>query len=84
MGPENQNQRSRGARENQGRLVTKGYSQVKGIDYNDTYVLVCRLTTFRALMAVTAHEDYHVAQLDVKNAFLYGSLDETEIYMQQR
>ena len=65
------------------RLVAKGYAQVKGVDYDDTYAPVSRFTTFRALMALTAHEGYHVSQLDVKNAFLYGDLDQTEIYMQQ-
>ena len=65
------------------RLVAKGYAQVKGVDYDDTYAPVSRFTTFRALMAKTAHEDLHVSQLDVKNAFLYGTLDETEIFMQQ-
>lgn len=65
------------------RLVAKGYSQVKGLDFNDTYAPVSRFTTFRALMAKAAHEGLHIVQLDVKNAFLYGTLDETEIYMKQ-
>jgi hypothetical protein len=65
------------------RLVAKGYSQVKGIDFNDTYAPVSRFTTFCTLMAIAAAESMHVKQLDVKNAFLYGDLEETEIYMQQ-
>jgi len=65
------------------RLVAKGYSQVKGVDFNDTYAPVSRFTTFRALMAKAAQEELHMKQLDVKNAFLYGNLDETDIYMQQ-
>jgi len=54
------------------RLVAKGFSQVKGIDFNDTYAPVSRFTTLRVLMAMTAHDDLIVTQLDVKNAFLYG------------
>jgi len=65
------------------RLVAKGYSQVEGVDFNDIYAPVSRFTTFRALMAKAAQEDLHMKQLDVKNAFLYGNLDETDIYMQQ-
>jgi hypothetical protein len=65
------------------RLVAKGYSQVKGIDYNDTYAPVSRFTTFRTLMSLTAIDRLYVIQLDVKNAFLYGDLEETELYMQQ-
>jgi hypothetical protein len=65
------------------RLVAKGYSQVKGVDFNNTYAPVSRFTTLRVLMAKTAIENLHVTQLDVKNAFLYGTLDETELYMKQ-
>jgi hypothetical protein len=65
------------------RLVAKGYSQVKGVYYNDTYAPVSRFTTFRTLMSLTAIGRLHVIQLDVKNAFLYGDLEETELYMQQ-
>ena len=73
----------RGLEKFKARLVAKGYSQVKGVDFNETYAPVSRFTTFRALMAVAAHDGLHATQLDVKNAFLYGELDETEIFMQQ-
>jgi len=58
------------------RLVAKGFSQVKGIDFNDTYAQVSRFTTLRVLIAMTAHDDLIVTQLDVKNAFPYEKLDE--------
>jgi hypothetical protein len=63
--------------------VAKGYSQVKGVDFNDTYAPVSRFTTFRAMLAKTAQDGLFVKQLDIKNAFLYGELEETDIYMHQ-
>ena len=64
------------------RLVVKGYAQVFGVDYSDTFALVARLDTIRILLAVAAQMNWRVYQLDVKSAFLNGVLQE-EIYVEQ-
>lgn len=64
------------------RLVAKGYSQVAGVDFDETFAPVARLTSIRTLLASAAAERYQVHQMDVKTAFLNGHLDET-IYMEQ-
>lgn len=64
------------------RLVARGFTQEKGFDYNETYSPTAKFTTFRVLMAIAVHSDYHIHHMDVKCAFLNGQLNE-EIYMQQ-
>ena len=64
------------------RLVAKGYSQVLGIDYIDVFSPVVRLETIRVLLARAAIEDWEMQQMDVKGAYLNGTLKE-EIYMAQ-
>jgi transposase InsO family protein len=65
------------------RLVVQGYRQIPGVDFNLTYAPVARFTSFRTLMSLAAANDMEVIQLDVKNAFLYGELEETELYVKQ-
>jgi hypothetical protein len=64
------------------RLVVKGYAQIFGVDYSDTFAPVSRLDTIRLVLAIAAQKGWKVFQLDVKSAFLNGDLQE-EIYVEQ-
>ncbi|KAK1433672.1 hypothetical protein QVD17_10587 [Tagetes erecta] len=64
------------------RLVAKGYCQRRGIDYAEIYAPVARMDTIRLMLAIAAQRGWFVYQMDVKSAFLHGTLDE-EVYVQQ-
>ncbi|GKE51584.1 retrotransposon protein, putative, ty1-copia subclass [Tanacetum coccineum] len=63
-------------------LMTKGYTQTRGIDYEETFSPVVDIRAIRILIAITAFYDCEVWQMDVKTAFLNGYLSE-EVYMEQ-
>ena len=64
------------------RLVAKGFTQKEGIDFKETFSPVSTKDSFRTIMALVAHFDLELHQMDVKTVFLNGDIDET-IYMVQ-
>nr|GEY25839.1 hypothetical protein [Tanacetum cinerariifolium] len=67
---------------NKARLVAVGYSQQKGIDYDETFAPVAQIEATRLFLAFTAHKDFTVFQIDVKTSFLNGIIKE-EVYVGQ-
>jgi len=63
-------------------LVAKGFTQIEGVDYEETFSPVVRIAFIHLLITLVACLDLELIQMDVKIAFLNGSLEE-EIYMDQ-
>jgi hypothetical protein len=62
--------------------VAKGYSQVEGLDFGETYAPVARLESIRILLAYATYHGFKLYQMDVKSAFLNGPIKE-EVYVEQ-
>ena len=64
------------------RLVSKGYTQKEGVDYEEIFSPVAMLKSIRILFSIAAALDYEIWKMNIKTAFLNGYLDES-IYMMQ-
>jgi hypothetical protein len=62
--------------------VAKGYSQVEGLDFDETYAPVASLESIRILLAYATYHGFKLYQMDVKSAFLNGPIKE-EVYVEQ-
>jgi hypothetical protein len=67
---------------NKARIVAKGYSQVEGFDFDETYAPIARLESIRILLAYATYHGFKLYQMDVKSAFLNGPIKE-EVYVEQ-
>ncbi|GJX00783.1 putative ribonuclease H-like domain-containing protein [Tanacetum coccineum] len=67
---------------NKARLVAQGYRQEEGIDYDEVFAPVARIEAIRIFLAFASYMGFIVYQMDVKSAFLYGTIDE-EVYVSQ-
>ena len=67
---------------NKTRLVAKGFSQVKGLDFGETFAPVARLEAIHILLAYSSHHNIKLYQMDVKSAFLNGVINEL-VYVEQ-
>ena len=63
------------------KLVSKGFQQVHGIDYDETFTSVEKMDSIRLALAIATTKGWEVHQMDVKNEFLYSDLF-AEIYME--
>jgi Reverse transcriptase (RNA-dependent DNA polymerase) len=63
-------------------LVAKGFKQIQGVDYDETFSPVAMFKSIRILLVIVAFHDYEIWQMDVKTVFLNGDLEE-DVYMTQ-
>ncbi|GJR15545.1 ribonuclease H-like domain-containing protein [Tanacetum coccineum] len=67
---------------NKARLVSQGYTQEEGIDYDEVFAPVARIEAIRLFLAYVSFKDFKEYQMDVKSVFLYGKIEE-EVYVCQ-
>ena len=68
--------------QNKARLVCKGYAQIEGVDFEETFAPVARMEAIRTILAYACSKQIKVYQMDVKSTFLNGELEE-EVYIEQ-
>ena len=71
-----------GEKQYKSRLVVKEFAQKKGMDFDEIFSHVVKMTSIRTILSLVVVEYLHLEQLDVKIAFPHGDLEE-DIYMQQ-
>nr|GEW67538.1 hypothetical protein [Tanacetum cinerariifolium] len=62
--------------QNKSRLIVRGYRQEEGIDFKESFAPVARMEATRIFLTYVAHKSFSVFQMDVKTAFMHGSLKE--------
>ena len=67
---------------NKARLVAQGFTQLEGLDYDETFASVVRLEAIRLFLAYAVYMNFKVYQMDVKTAFLHGDLEQ-EVFLRQ-
>jgi hypothetical protein len=67
---------------NKTQLVANGYSQVEGLDFNETFPRIARLESIHILLAYATHHGFKLYQIDVKSVFLNDPIKE-EVYVEQ-
>ena len=67
---------------NKARLVAQGFTQLEGLDYDETFAPVARLEAIRLFLAYASFKNFTVYQMDVKTAFLHGDLEQ-EVFLKQ-
>jgi hypothetical protein len=67
---------------NKARLVCKGYSQIEGLDFDETFAPVARLEAIIIFLSYACHKRFKFYQMDVKSSFINGDLNE-EVYMEK-
>jgi hypothetical protein len=67
---------------NKSRLVDQGYTQVEGLDFDETFAPVAILEAIRILLAYASSRNIKLYQMDVKSAFLNGKISEL-VYVEQ-
>ena len=64
------------------RFVSRGFSQKEGIHYDEIFASIARYTTICSIIALATSQGWNLHQMDIKTAFLHGSLKE-EVYVEQ-
>jgi len=67
---------------NKTRSVAKGYNQIEGIEFEETFACVARLEAIRVLLAFACYKGFKLFQIDVKSAFLNGIIKE-DVFVEQ-
>jgi hypothetical protein len=63
------------------RIVTQGFTQIEGVDYDETFAPIAKFASLHTILAIAAKHDLEVQQMDIKSAYLNGELKE-EIFME--
>ena len=84
MGPQDKEELSWRCQKYKARLVARGFTQIYGIDYYETYAPVARLTSFRLMLALAARNGWAVDSFDFDQAYLNSKLaDDDIVYVEQ-